>query len=92
MGEAHVWPNGQLVFLHTRNYMVAHGVIALPRNTQLHHVDGEPLNASAINTVAMLMQEHHALHSHERGRGRTGTAKVDAGKRFRKACGPVLGY
>ncbi len=30
-----VFPNEQPIFLHTRNYMVAHGVIALPGNTHL---------------------------------------------------------
>ena len=58
-----VFPNGQCVFLHTRNYMVAHGVIALPGNTHLHHIDGNPLNAAPRNIVAMFSQEHQALHS-----------------------------
>jgi len=58
-----VFSNGQRVFLHTRNYMVAHGVISLPGNTHLHHIDGNPLNAAPRNIVATFSQEHHALHS-----------------------------
>ena len=57
------FPCGQLVFLHKRNYLISHGLISLPRNTHLHHVDGNPLNAAPRNIVAMLSQEHNALHS-----------------------------
>jgi len=39
---------------------------ALPDNTHLHHVDGNPLNAAPCNIVAMFSQEHHALHSRKR--------------------------
>ena len=58
-----VFPCGQLVFLHKRNYLISHGLIALPANTHLHHIDGNPLNAAPRNIVAMLSQEHNALHS-----------------------------
>lgn len=43
--------------------MVSSGVIALPGNAHLHHVDGNPLNAAPRNVVATFSQEHHALHS-----------------------------
>ena len=58
-----VFPNGQRVFLHKRNYLMAHGMIALPPGTELHHIDGKPKNASAVNTVAVLRPEHTAYHS-----------------------------
>ena len=35
-----VFPNRQFFFLHKRNYLLAHGLIALPANTHLHHVVG----------------------------------------------------
>ena len=58
-----IWPNGQLVFLHKMNYLLARGELALPAGTQLHHIDNNPRNASAINTVAFLGPEHEAWHS-----------------------------
>ena len=58
-----IWPNGQLVFLHRMNYLMARGELALPPGTELHHIDGNPRNASAINTVAFLGPEHEAWHS-----------------------------
>ena len=58
-----VFPNGQCVFLHKRNYLIAHGMIALPPGTELHHIEGKPKNTSAVNSLAVLRPEHNAYRS-----------------------------
>ena len=37
--------------------------IALPPGVELHHIDDNPLNASAFNNVAVYRPEHNAWHS-----------------------------
>lgn len=58
-----VWPKGHLVFLHERNHLLAHRLIARPHGPELHHVDGNTLNARPGNTTALFPKEHNAWHS-----------------------------
>ena len=64
-----VWPDGSRVYLHERNWLIAHGLIARPAGTHLHHIDGNPLNAAPRNLCLLTRQEHQALHVSKRRKG-----------------------